>query len=54
MHLDLTKLGMRHGETFEAHDLISGETWTWSDHNFVRLDAFVEPAHVIHVRRSRA
>ena len=54
VHLDLTKLGMRPGETFEAHDLISGESWTWSDHNFVRLDAFVEPAHVIHVRRSRA
>ena len=54
VHLDLTKLGLRPGESFEVHDLISGETWTWSDHNFVRLDAFVEPAHVIHVRRSAA
>ncbi|MGM1030587.1 MAG: alpha-1,4-glucan--maltose-1-phosphate maltosyltransferase [Actinomycetota bacterium] len=54
VHLDLTKLGLRPGESFEAHDLISGERWTWSDHNFVRLDAFVEPAHVIHVRRSAA
>ncbi|MCR8670904.1 alpha-1,4-glucan--maltose-1-phosphate maltosyltransferase [Agrococcus sp. HG114] len=54
VHLDLTKLGLRPGERFEAHDLISGETWTWSDHNFVRLDAFVEPAHIIHVRRSEA
>ncbi|MGC5077507.1 alpha-1,4-glucan--maltose-1-phosphate maltosyltransferase [Agrococcus sp. DT81.2] len=54
VHLDLTKLGLRPGESFEVHDLISGETWTWSDHNFVRLDAFVEPAHVLHVRRSAA
>lgn len=54
VHLDLTKLGMRPGESFEVHDLITGETWTWSDHNFVRLDAFVEPAHVLHVRRSGA
>ncbi|WP_405218214.1 alpha-1,4-glucan--maltose-1-phosphate maltosyltransferase [Agrococcus sp. Ld7] len=54
VHLDLTKLGLRPGETFEAHDLISGDTWHWSDHNFVRLDAFVEPAHVIRVRRSGA
>ncbi|ROR67293.1 alpha-1,4-glucan:maltose-1-phosphate maltosyltransferase [Agrococcus jenensis] len=54
VHLDLTKLGLRPGESFEAHDLITGETWTWSDHNFVRLDAFVEPAHVLHVRRSVA
>lgn len=54
VHLDLTKLGLRPGESFEAHDLITGETWTWSDHNFVRLDAFVEPAHVLHVRRSEA
>ncbi|MEV7529105.1 alpha-1,4-glucan--maltose-1-phosphate maltosyltransferase [Agrococcus sediminis] len=54
VHLDLTKLGLRHGESFEAHDLITGQTWTWSDHSFVRLDAFVEPVHVIHVRRSGA
>ncbi|WP_347757016.1 alpha-1,4-glucan--maltose-1-phosphate maltosyltransferase [Agrococcus sp. ProA11] len=54
VHLDLTALGLQPGESFEAHDLISGETWQWSDHNFVRLDAFVEPAHVIRVRRSGA
>ncbi|WP_084155215.1 alpha-1,4-glucan--maltose-1-phosphate maltosyltransferase [Agrococcus lahaulensis] len=54
VHLDLTKLGLKPGDRFEAHDLITGETWTWSDHNFVRLDAFVEPAHIIHVRRSEA
>ncbi len=54
IHLDLTRLGLLPGETFEAHDLVTGETWTWSDHNFVRLDAFVEPAHIISVRRSAA
>ncbi|XKE63299.1 alpha-1,4-glucan--maltose-1-phosphate maltosyltransferase [Agrococcus terreus] len=54
VHLDLTKLGLQPGEQFEAHDLITGQTWTWSDHDFVRLDAFVEPAHIIHVRKASA
>ncbi|MGO8608990.1 hypothetical protein ACC848_39175, partial [Rhizobium johnstonii] len=31
-------------------DLLTGATWTWSDHNFVRLDAFSEPVHILHVK----
>ncbi|NKX56294.1 alpha-1,4-glucan--maltose-1-phosphate maltosyltransferase [Arthrobacter mobilis] len=39
--------------TYWVDDLISGESWRWSGRNYVRLDPRVEPAHVLHVRRSR-
>ena len=35
-----------------VHDELSGETWTWAEHNYVRLDPFVAPAHVFVVRRA--
>ncbi len=53
VHLDLPQLGFDHHDTFLAHDEISGETWSWSQHNYVRLDPAHEPAHVLHVRRPR-
>jgi starch synthase (maltosyl-transferring) len=53
VHVDIGALGFEPGETFEVHDEISGETWTWGEHNFVRLDPFFEPAHVLVVRRSQ-
>jgi starch synthase (maltosyl-transferring) len=52
VHVDLSALGLDPGETFEVHDLLSDATWTWGEHNYVRLDPFVEPAHVFVVRRS--
>ena len=36
---------------FTVEDLITGETYQWQEHNFVRLDPFFQPAHVLHVRR---
>jgi starch synthase (maltosyl-transferring) len=38
---------------FWVDDLITGESWRWGEHNYVRLDAYREPAHVLHIRRSR-
>ena len=35
----------------EADDEITGETWQWAEHNYVHLDPYVEPAHVLAVRR---
>ena len=32
---------------------LTGAHWTWSDHNFVKLDAFTEPVHILHVKESR-
>ena len=49
VHLDVTRFGIARGDTFDVHDLISGATWTWSADNFVRLDAFSEPVHILHV-----
>lgn len=50
VHLDSTRWGVPLGETFEVEDLLTGAVWTWSDHNYVRLDAFAEPVHILKVR----
>lgn len=50
VHLDSTRWGVPLGETFEVADLLTGAVWTWSEHNYVRLDAFVEPVHILKVR----
>lgn len=51
IHLDLGKLGLDYGQTFTVRDLITDKTYDWSEHNFVRLDPFVEPVHVLRVER---
>ncbi len=53
VNLDLPALGLDWGDSFIAHDEISGEAWTWTQHNYVRLDPGHEPAHVLTVRRPR-
>nr|WP_247982870.1 alpha-1,4-glucan--maltose-1-phosphate maltosyltransferase [Microbacterium sufflavum] len=50
VHLDTTRWGVPPGEPFEVEDLLTGSVWTWSDHNYVRLDAFAEPVHILKVR----
>ncbi len=52
VHLDMPALGLDWNATFTAADELSGQAWTWSEHNFVRLDPAVEPAHIVTVRRS--
>ena len=54
VHLDLPALGMDWGDGFVVHDEITGEDWSWGQHNYVRLDPHHEPAHVLHVRRNHA
>ena len=51
VHLDMGALGLGHGDTFVAHDLITGASWHWGEHNFVRLGPDGEPVHIIHIRR---
>lgn len=53
VHLDTTVWGIAPGDPFDVEDLITGARWTWSDHNFVKLDAFTEPVHILHVKESR-
>lgn len=50
IHLDLPAIGIDPETTFTVHDEITGSVWQWGEHNFVRLDPFHEPAHVVSVR----
>jgi starch synthase (maltosyl-transferring) len=51
VRLNMPALGMEWWDTFVVHDEISGETYRWGENNYVRLDPFVEPAHIFTVRR---
>ena len=53
VHLDTRVWGVEPGAPYEVEDLITGSRWTWSDHNFVMLDAFTEPVHILHVKEPR-
>ncbi|XXM81253.1 alpha-1,4-glucan--maltose-1-phosphate maltosyltransferase [Microbacterium sp. PMB16] len=50
VHLDTTRWGVPLGDAFEVEDLLTGAVWTWNEHNYVRLDAFAEPVHILKVR----
>ncbi len=50
VRLDMPSLGLEWWDHFAAHDEISGQTFTWGQDNYVRLDPFVEPAHVLVVQ----
>jgi starch synthase (maltosyl-transferring) len=51
VHLDMPALGMDWADEFEVHDLLSGASFRWGEHDYVRLDPYYAPAHVLHVRR---
>ncbi|MEV1129357.1 maltotransferase domain-containing protein [Agromyces sp. NPDC049794] len=51
VHLDFAEIGLEPGARFEVADLVTGDRWTWSDANYVRLDAFTQPAHILHIVR---
>ena len=50
IHLDLPTLGLDWQDTFAVTDEITGETWHWGAHNYVRLDPGYEPVHVLTLR----
>jgi starch synthase (maltosyl-transferring) len=52
VRLNLPALGLGWQDTFSVHDELSGEDYLWGEHNYVRLDPFVEPAHVFTVRKT--
>ncbi|MEO6942044.1 MAG: maltotransferase domain-containing protein [Terrimesophilobacter sp.] len=49
VHLDLTKLGLDPDALFTATDLLTKQRFEWGRDNFVRLDAFSEPVHILKV-----
>ncbi len=51
VHLDLEAIGLEPGARFDVEELVTGERWVWGESNYVRLDAFTRPAHILHVRR---
>lgn len=49
VRLNMPELGLDWHDEFEVHDELSGDTYTWGQANYVRLDPHVEPAHVFRV-----
>ncbi|MFN8168971.1 MAG: alpha-1,4-glucan--maltose-1-phosphate maltosyltransferase [Candidatus Nanopelagicales bacterium] len=50
LDLDLPALGLGWGDTFAAHDLVTGQTWPWGQYPYVRIDPYAHVAHILHVR----
>lgn len=50
VHLDVAAFGIAPGSQFEVRDLVTGQRWTWGADNYVRLDAFSEPVHILTVK----
>ena len=48
--LDMPALGMDWHNRFTVTDQITGATYEWGQHNAVRIDPYVEPAHVFIVQ----
>jgi len=48
--LDMPALGADWDDRLEVSDQVTGHTYEWGVHNYVRLDPFEEPAHLFTVR----
>jgi starch synthase (maltosyl-transferring) len=49
--LDMPALGMDWHERFDAHDELTGTRYEWGQHNAIRLDPYLQPAHIFTVHR---
>jgi starch synthase (maltosyl-transferring) len=49
IHVDMTAIGLEHGDEIVVTDLITGDSWQWAEHSYARLDPFIEPVHILHV-----
>jgi starch synthase (maltosyl-transferring) len=52
VHLDLPALGVAWDDQVLVRDQVTGAEYTWGQANYVRLDPFVEPAHIFTVTRA--
>ncbi len=50
VHLDMPALGFDWDGRFTVDDQVTGQSFQWGAHDYVRLDPFSEPAHVLTVR----
>jgi starch synthase (maltosyl-transferring) len=51
LRLDMPALGFEYGDSVQAHDLVTGQVWTWQRDAYVRLGPEFEPVHVVALRR---
>jgi len=47
VYLDMAALGLEPGTQIDVRDVVTGARWTWGSANYVRLDAFQEPVHLL-------
>ncbi|NAZ74618.1 DUF3416 domain-containing protein [Kineococcus sp. T13] len=52
VHLDMAALGRQWWDRFTVTDELTGATYEWGEHDYVRLDPYTQPAHVFTVRSS--
>ncbi|WP_208007765.1 alpha-1,4-glucan--maltose-1-phosphate maltosyltransferase [Labedella endophytica] len=53
VHLDSTAFGIPHGTPFRVRDVVTDTVWEWGEHNYVRLDAFTTPVHILEILEDR-
>ncbi|MFT4122435.1 MAG: alpha-1,4-glucan--maltose-1-phosphate maltosyltransferase [Microbacteriaceae bacterium] len=53
VYLDPRLFGLASEDPVRVTDLVTGAHWLWGTANFVRLDAFVEPVHILSVSYPR-
>jgi starch synthase (maltosyl-transferring) len=51
VHLDMPALGLDWHDGMAAEDLITGASWHWGEHVYVRLGPETEPVHIVAIRR---
>jgi len=52
LHVPVEEFGFLEGDTYQVHDLLSGERYLWrGSRNYIELDPFIRPAHIFRVRR---
>ncbi|TDB98047.1 alpha-1,4-glucan--maltose-1-phosphate maltosyltransferase [Micromonospora fluostatini] len=49
--LDMPALGLDWHDRFTVHDELTGAHYDWGQHNAVRLDPYLQPAHLFTLRR---
>ncbi|AKE40989.1 alpha-1,4-glucan--maltose-1-phosphate maltosyltransferase [Corynebacterium kutscheri] len=47
VHMDMAAIGLHQHDVFEAKDLITGQTFTWSENFYVRLNPTADVAHIV-------
>ncbi|QGN59298.1 DUF3416 domain-containing protein [Nostocoides sp. HKS02] len=51
VHLTMPALGLDYHDGMAAQDLITGASWHWGEHVYVRLGPETEPVHIVAIRR---